>query len=160
MNMLRGSRMNPKLSAWDQVCGVYDYNSTPIGPPGTRVLVHEKANERGTWAPHGDELRYCASDMILWIDSDASYLSEPKSRSTCADYHFLCDRPHDPTNPPQPHDTEPMHNAPVYVMCNILKEVVSAASEADFAGLFHNGKEHAPSASALKNLDTHNHLHL
>ena len=34
-----------------------------------------------------------------------------------------------------------MHNAPIYVMCNILKEVVSAASEAELAGLFHNGKE-------------------
>ena len=51
MNMLRGSRMNPKLSAWDQVGGVYAYNSTSIGPPGTRVLVHEKPNHRGTWPP-------------------------------------------------------------------------------------------------------------
>ena len=58
MNMLRGSRMNPKLSAWDQVGGVYDYNSTPIGPPGTRVLVHEKPNHRGTWAPHGEDAWY------------------------------------------------------------------------------------------------------
>ena len=58
LNMLRGSRMNPKLSAWDQVCGVYDYNRTPIGPPGTRVLVHEKSNQRGTWAPHGDDAWY------------------------------------------------------------------------------------------------------
>jgi hypothetical protein len=32
LNMLRGSRLNPKLSAWDQVCGVYDYNCTSIGP--------------------------------------------------------------------------------------------------------------------------------
>ena len=59
MNMLRGSRMNTKLSAWDQVCGVYDYNSTPIGPPaGTRVLVHEKPNQRDTWALHGKDAWY------------------------------------------------------------------------------------------------------
>ena len=32
LNMLRGSRMNPKLSAWDQVCGVFDYNRTPHWP--------------------------------------------------------------------------------------------------------------------------------
>ena len=58
LNMLRGSRLNPKLSAWDQVCGVYEYNRTPIGPPGTRVLVHDKPHQRGTWAPHGDDAWY------------------------------------------------------------------------------------------------------
>jgi hypothetical protein len=56
--MLRGSRLNPKLSTWDQVCGVYDYNRTPIGPPGTRVLVHNKPRQRGTWAPHDDDAWY------------------------------------------------------------------------------------------------------
>jgi hypothetical protein len=56
LNMLRGSRMNPKLSARDQVSSVYDYNSTPIGPPGTHVVVHEKSQQRGTWAPHGEDL--------------------------------------------------------------------------------------------------------
>ena len=93
-------------------------------------------------AAHPDaQLQYQASDMVLWIDSDASYLSEAKSRSTCAGYHFLLDRPTNPEQPPRPSDAEPMHNAPIYVMCNILKEVVSAASEAELAGLFHNGKE-------------------
>jgi hypothetical protein len=97
-------------------------------------------------------LRYHASDMCLWIDSDASYLSETNARSTCAGYHFLSDRPHDPTKPPQPHDPEPMHNAPVHVMCHIMKEVVSAASEAELAGLFHNGKEACAIRTCLEEL--------
>ena len=94
-------------------------------------------------ASHPDaKLRYYASDTVLWIDSDASYLSEAKSRSTCAGYHFALVKPRDPATPPQPNDAEPMHNnAPVFIMCNIMKEVVSAASEAELAGLFHNGKE-------------------
>ena len=120
----------------------------------TKLLSYAASNPNA-------ELRYYTNAMILWIDSDASYLSEPKFRSTCAGYHFLSNRPHDePNRPLQPHDVEPMlHNAPVYVvMCNIMKEVVSAASEAaELAGLFHNEKKHAPSASASKNLDTHNH---
>ena len=58
LNMVRGSRMNPKLSAWDQLSGVFDYNRTPLGPPGTRVLVHEKSHQRGTWAPHGEDAWY------------------------------------------------------------------------------------------------------
>jgi hypothetical protein len=98
------------------------------------------------------EVRYYASDMVLWIDSDAIYLSETKARSTCAGYHFLSDRPSNPATPPQPHDAEPMHNAPVYVMCNIMKEIVSAASEAELAGLFHNGKEACPIRICLEEL--------
>ena len=46
LNLLRGSRINPKLSAYAQVFGMYDYNRTPIAPLGTRVLVHEPATKR------------------------------------------------------------------------------------------------------------------
>lgn len=52
LNLLRGSRINPKLSAWAQVFGAYDFNRTPIAPPGIRVLVHEKPSVRKTWSPH------------------------------------------------------------------------------------------------------------
>ena len=52
LNHLRGSRINPKLSAYAQVFGVLDFNRTPMAPPGIRVLVHEKPSVRGTWAPH------------------------------------------------------------------------------------------------------------
>ena len=52
LNHLRGSRINPKLSAYAQVYGIFDYNRTPMAPPGIRVLVHEKPKVRGTWAPH------------------------------------------------------------------------------------------------------------
>ena len=30
---------------------------TPIVPPGTKVLAHEAADERATWAPNGEEAR-------------------------------------------------------------------------------------------------------
>jgi hypothetical protein len=39
-------------------------------------------------------LLYRASDIVLRIDSNASYLSKAKSSSACAGYHFLSDRPH------------------------------------------------------------------
>lgn len=55
LNLLRGSRINPQLSAWAQVNGAFDYNRTPLGPPGTKVLVHEKPSVRETWAPHAVE---------------------------------------------------------------------------------------------------------
>ncbi|KAI2496641.1 Reverse transcriptase (RNA-dependent DNA polymerase) [Fragilaria crotonensis] len=53
LNLLRGSRINPKLSAHAQMHGHFDFNQTPIAPPGIRVLVHIKPTERTTWSPHG-----------------------------------------------------------------------------------------------------------
>ena len=52
LNLLRASRVNPKLSAYAQLFGPFDFNRTPLGPPGTRVLVHELPTARGTWSPH------------------------------------------------------------------------------------------------------------
>jgi hypothetical protein len=33
--------------------GTFDYNRTPMAPPGTKIVVHEKTNQRRTWDPHG-----------------------------------------------------------------------------------------------------------
>ena len=60
LNLLRQSRIHPKLSAYNILYGNFDFNKTPLGPPGTRVLVHEKPRQRGTWADHGVEGWYCA----------------------------------------------------------------------------------------------------
>ena len=40
LNLLRQSQINPKLSAWEQIHGRYDFNQTPIAPPGIRVKAH------------------------------------------------------------------------------------------------------------------------
>lgn len=53
LNMLRASRLNPKLSAEAQLNGIFDFNRTPLAPPGTRVIIHEKPAVRQSWAPHG-----------------------------------------------------------------------------------------------------------
>ena len=52
LNLLRGSRVNPKVSAWAHLNGTFDFNRTPIAPPGIRVLIHEKADKRTSWSPH------------------------------------------------------------------------------------------------------------
>ena len=53
LNHLRNARANPKLSAHAYLFGAYNFNAHPMAPPGTKVLVHEKSNNRGTWSPHG-----------------------------------------------------------------------------------------------------------
>jgi len=53
LNLLRPSRLHPKLSAYAHVNGEFDYNKTPLAPPGTEVIVHEKPKQRGSWDDHG-----------------------------------------------------------------------------------------------------------
>jgi hypothetical protein len=53
LNPLRQSRINPKLPAHAQLNGLFDYNKTPLAPPGTKVIIHEKPDHRGSWSPHG-----------------------------------------------------------------------------------------------------------
>jgi hypothetical protein len=53
LNMLRTSRLNPKLSAATHIYGQYDFNRAPMAPPGTRIIAHDAPSRRNTWAPHG-----------------------------------------------------------------------------------------------------------
>ena len=53
LNLLRPSRLNPRLSAEAQLNGDFDFNRIPLAPPGTQVIVHKTPNNRRTWAPHG-----------------------------------------------------------------------------------------------------------
>lgn len=54
MNLLRSSRVNPKLSAHAYIFGNFDYNRTPIVPTGTRLIAHSKPTKRTSWALHGN----------------------------------------------------------------------------------------------------------
>jgi hypothetical protein len=102
-------------------------------------------------ATHPDAvMRYSASDMVLHIESDASYLSATKARSRTAGYHFLSDQPSDP---PDPAAAPPMANGAVNVLCTIMREVLASAAEAELAALFHNGREACPLRTILEELD-------
>ena len=53
LNLLRTFRINPNLSAHAFLFGNYNFNATPIAPPGTKVVVHIKVNNRPTWGSRG-----------------------------------------------------------------------------------------------------------
>jgi hypothetical protein len=55
LNLLRSSRRQPKLSAYACLNGNFDFNRTPLAPPGTRVVVHVTPDQRSNMAPHGVE---------------------------------------------------------------------------------------------------------
>ena len=63
LNLLRVSRLNLTLLAYSQMHGTFDYNRTPLAPPGTKVTVHEKPDARGTWSPHAVPAWYTGPAM-------------------------------------------------------------------------------------------------
>jgi hypothetical protein len=83
-------------------------------------------------------IRYKASDMVLYIHSDASYLSEPKARSRSGGHFFLSDRPTDLSQPPI---TAPTPNGPLHTSSVILRNVMASAAEAEIGALFVNAQD-------------------
>jgi hypothetical protein len=63
LNLLRPARANPKLSAYAYIHGQFDFNKTPLAPPGTKVLVHAKPNNRASWDPNAKEGWYIGPSM-------------------------------------------------------------------------------------------------
>ena len=79
------------------------------------------------------KIRYYASDMVLNVLSDASYLSAPNAQSRAVGYCFLGS---------VPKNRQPIKlNGEIHVLCTVLKLVASLASEAELGALFLNAKE-------------------
>ena len=53
MNILQPSKINPLISAYTQVHGIFDFNKTPLAPAGCKVIIHDCTVERPPWANHG-----------------------------------------------------------------------------------------------------------
>ena len=58
MNLLCNTRVNPKLSAWSYLFGNFDFNKTPLAPPETKLIIHNKPSNHGSWDFHGDDVFY------------------------------------------------------------------------------------------------------
>ena len=55
LNLMRGSAINPTISAWHHVHGPFKWANTPIAPIGMKVLIHERSSDRKSWDPHGKD---------------------------------------------------------------------------------------------------------
>ena len=75
LNLLRQSRINPHLSSYEDLNGAFDYNATPMLPPGLQVIIHEKRQQRRSWDPKG---------------VDGWYLGPAKSHYRC--HRVYCSR--------------------------------------------------------------------
>ena len=127
-------------------------DSTAIGElateqsEGTKTAMQKLSQLLTYCATHPDAtVRFTASDMILAVESDASYLSVIKARSRAAGYFLLTNATASPNVPLKP-------NGAVRVLCHIMREVLSSAAEAELGALFHNGKEACPLRVALEEM--------
>ena len=55
INLLRASHIQPRLSAYAQIHGNFDYNRYPLAPAGCKVIVYETPTQRPTFNNHGIE---------------------------------------------------------------------------------------------------------
>ncbi|GFH47516.1 hypothetical protein CTEN210_03991 [Chaetoceros tenuissimus] len=58
LNHLRAARVNPKLSAYAALEGIYDFNRSPLAPLGTKLVYHVKPDQRSTFGTRGKEAWY------------------------------------------------------------------------------------------------------
>ena len=78
-------------------------------------------------------IRFYASDMILNLHSDASYLSAGQKRSRDGGYFFLDSIQRD--------NREIQLNGNIHITCTFIKLVAASASAAELGALFLNAQE-------------------
>ena len=150
-----------------EICGTFLYQARAVNPPilvalGTIASQQASPTEATLQAAtqlldyvatHPDPIiRFTRSEMQLEIASDASYLSESKSRSRAGGYHYLSNKRPTPHLPPNPTDPLPMMNGPVHVHCSIMPMIVSSAAEAEFGGCYYNAKDATILRTALEEM--------
>ena len=83
LNLLRKSRIHPTLSSYEELEGKFNYNKTPLFPPGCKVLVHEKTVTRNTWGLRssigwyiGTELNHYRCVKVYLPDSKSERITD------------------------------------------------------------------------------------
>ena len=84
-------------------------------------------------------VRFHASDMILYIDSDAAYLVPPQSYSRVDSIFYLSNAT----------AGRPPLNGAIQVICKTLQNVVSSADESETGGIFIGNQKAVPIITAL-----------
>ena len=95
------------------------------------------------------KIHYTNSDMILYIHSDASHLSEPRSRSRAGGHYFLGEKRPDMTTPPT---NRPRPNGPIHSISQIMSNVMGSASEDKIGITYIKGQEAVPIRTLLHEL--------
>ena len=93
-------------------------------------------------ATHPDAIiTYKASDMVLAVSSDASYLIKPKARSRAGGHFYMSNNTQFPPN-----------NGAVLHIAQIIKSVMTSAAEAEMGALYINTREAIPMRITLEEM--------
>ena len=76
--------------------------------------------------------------MVLWVLSDASYLSEQNAKSRAGGLFFLSDKVTTSTKPPM---QKPTMNGVISRLEKTIKNIMSSAMEAEVAAAYENSRE-------------------
>jgi hypothetical protein len=99
---------------------------------GTQATTIQMVHFLNYCATYPDaKLRYRASNMILHVYSDASYLTEPGALSCAGGHHYLGNLPGKPG----------ILNGPILNLSKVLKGVMSSAAKAEIDASYLNAKE-------------------
>ena len=63
LNMLGSARINPKISAYAYIFGEFNFSSTPMLPPGTKVVAHKTLEDRATSDLNGETGYYIGPSL-------------------------------------------------------------------------------------------------
>ncbi len=101
---------------------------------GTEQRMEKALQVLDYLAMHPDAtIKFRASDMVMNIHSDASYLTELKARSRACGHFFMGGTPK---------DNKPIKlNSAFHTLCAILRFVVASAAEAELGTHFLNCQE-------------------
>jgi hypothetical protein len=147
-----------------QVVGSFLYYARAVNPTtlmaSSAIATQQSVPTKNTkkWADqfldyrwmHPDAVvQYRASDMILNVHSNTSYLFALCAQSRTGGYFFLSSLPV---------DGDPIKlNGTIHIKCTILKLVAASAAETKLGALFLNAQEAKVLHLTLANLDTHSH---
>ncbi len=93
-------------------------------------------------ASHQDAIiTYQASDMVLIVHSNASYLRKPKARSCASGHFFMSSNTKDPAN-----------NGAVLNIAQLIKAVMSSAAKAKLNALYINARKAVRQCQLLKEM--------
>jgi hypothetical protein len=58
LNLLRASRINPNILAYEALNGPYNWDRYPLTPPGCKAIIYKAPAVRGSWASRGTDAWY------------------------------------------------------------------------------------------------------
>jgi hypothetical protein len=58
LNLMRASRINPNISAYEALRGPNDWNRFPLAPPGCKAIIYKFLDAQGSWGCRGTDEWY------------------------------------------------------------------------------------------------------